>query len=366
MPGENQAIFFCVKIEEIVDSLSGKMLQYKKIRIKQKQGMRWIMATKERILEWFESNKGIYFSGEDLAQNLCVSRAAIWKAVTALRKEGYIIDAVTNKGYCMSEKTDILSEAGIKSYLKPEYKNIHIHIDQVVDSTNRIVKEKANLGEKEGYLEIACEQTEGRGRKGRSFYSPADTGVYFSILLRPSHYTSEQAVHFTTMAAAAMCEAIEQVSGKEPGIKWVNDIFLDGKKICGILTEASFSLEGGCLEYAVLGLGINLYPPKGAFPEALKETAGSLFESSQNDMKNRLTAAFLNSFMKYYKGNDIREYVEKYRHYSIVLGKKITVVQREKNRQAFVCEIDDRCHLHVEYENGEREILKYGEIQLKL
>ena len=341
------------------------MLKYNQNKIK-RQGMRDFMTTKEKILELFEANKGKYFSGEDLAQHLCISRAAVWKAVKALRNEGYVIDAVTNKGYCMSEKTDILSVPGIKSYLDKSCHMLDIHVEPIVDSTNKIVKEKANEGEKEGYVLLACEQTEGRGRYGRNFYSPEGTGIYFSVLLRPAHYAAEQAVRLTTMAAVAMCEAIEEVSDKKPKIKWVNDIFVDGKKICGILTEASFSLESGFLEYAVLGIGINLYPPKENFPEELKKIAGTLFETSQDNMKNKLTAAFLNSFMKYFNGKDIKSYVDKYREYSLVIGKKITVISGNEKKQAVAYDIDDLCRLQVEYENGQKEQLSYGEIKVEL
>lgn len=324
------------------------------------------MTTKERLLELFESNKGNYLSGEEIAGKLCVSRAAVWKAVKSLRSEGYAIDAVTNKGYCLSVKTDILSPQGIQKYLDTEYRNLDISVLLTVDSTNVLVREKANSGQAEGYTVIANEQTAGRGRYGRKFFSPYGTGVYLSMLLRPFHYSAGQAVRITTIAAVAMCEAIEEISGEKAQIKWVNDIYVRGKKVCGILTEASFGLESGLLEYAVLGVGLNVYRPREGFPEELKEIAGSVFDSTRDDMKNRLAAAFINRFMGYYKAKDHTAYIEKYRSYSLAVGRQITVISGNQSRSAYAYGIDDECRLLVKYDDGETESLSYGEITIKL
>lgn len=324
------------------------------------------MTTKEKILNLFESNKGVYFSGEELAQALCVSRAAVWKAVDKLRSEGYSISAVTNKGYCLSENTDILSPQGIGKYLNQSLLPLELTVLPSVDSTNALLREKANAGACEGLTIVSNQQSAGRGRRGRQFFSPKETGVYFSILLRPTRYSPRESVQITTMAAAAMCEAIEEVSEGKPQIKWVNDIFVNGKKVCGILTEASLGLESGLLDYAILGVGLNVYPPQEGFPEELEEIAGTVFDSPQKDVKNRLVAAFLNHFMYYYTTAPRSAYVEQYRHYSLVLGKSITVVRDSGNREAMVCGIDEECRLLVTYENGETDCLSYGEIQIHL
>ena len=324
------------------------------------------MTTKEKILQLFESGRGIYFSGEEIAQRLEISRAAVWKAVKSLRNDGYLIHAVTNKGYCLSEKTDIISEQGIKKYLEPICNDLDLHIVKTIDSTNKAVKVKASNEEKEGYVLIANSQTEGKGRYGKNFFSPEGSGIYLSLLLRPSGYLAEQAVDITTMAAVAMCEAIEKVSDEKPQIKWVNDIFIKGKKVCGILTEASFGLESGHLEYAVLGLGANVYQPKNKFPKELEKIAGSIFKELKEDAKNRLTASFLNEFMKYYTGKCEKEYIEKYRKYSLVIGKTVTVLKKEEEKTVFVYDIDDSCHLKVKYEDGRTENLSYGEVKIKI
>ena len=324
------------------------------------------MTTRERVLELFESNKGVYFSGEEIAQKLCVSRAAVWKAVKNLREDGYQIDAVTNRGYCLSVETDILSPQGIAKYLDEECKNLDMTVLPVVSSTNTLVREKAGQGFPEGYTVISNEQTEGRGRFGRSFFSPEGTGVYMSILLRPSHYSAGQAVRITTMAAVAMCEAIEAVSGEKAKIKWVNDIFVRGKKVCGILTEGSFDMESGMLDYAVLGVGVNVYRPSGDFPKELEQIAGAVFDHPQKDVKNHLAAAFLNQFMKYYRAQDLADYIGKYQSRSLAVGKEVMVISGNRSCKAFAYGVDEECHLLVRYEDGTTESLSHGEIRIRL
>ncbi len=324
------------------------------------------MTTKEKLLDLFESNKGIYYSGQEIAKSLSVSRAAVWKAVEALRVDGYTIDAVPNKGYCLSEKTDILSPQGIAKYLDGNHRGLDVQVLQTVESTNGLVKEKADAGAAEGYILIANEQSTGKGRYGRYFFSPAQTGVYFSILLRPSQCAPQQAMGITTMAAVAMCQAIEAVSDEKPQIKWVNDIFVRGKKVCGILTEGSFGLESGVLEYAVLGIGINVYPPVDGFPEELEDIAGAVFERSHDDMKNRLVAEFLNRFWDDYESKNWADYIDKYRRYSMVIGREITVLSRDQERKAFAYGIDDECRLQVRYEDGKTESLYSGEIRIRM
>lgn len=324
------------------------------------------MTTKEMLLGLLEANKGTYFSGEQIAQTLHVSRAAVWKAMKALRQEGYAIDAVTNRGYCLSENTDILSPQGIRKYLKIAYQGMELTVLPAAISTNALLREKANQGCPEGCTVISNAQTEGRGRYGRKFYSPGDTGIYMSILLRPVHYAPQQAARLTAAAAVAMCEAIEAVSGETAQIKWVNDIFLRGKKVCGILTEASFGLESGALEYAVLGVGVNVYPPREGFPQELKEIAGTIFDSARDDAKNRLAGEFINCFMDCYTAPDQTGYIEKYRSRSLVIGKTVTVFSGNRPRGAYAYGIDDACHLLVRYDDGETASLSYGEIGIRM
>ena len=323
------------------------------------------MGTKEKLLALFEADKGKFFSGEELAARLAVSRTAVWKAVNSLRKEGYEIQAVRNKGYSLSVSTDILSIQGVEKYLNPEHSYIELEILPDIGSTNDYLREKAAQGKGEGYAVVAGAQTRGKGRTGRSFYSPADTGIYLSLLLRPKDCGPAQAVKFTTMAAVAACEAIEKVSHRSPQIKWVNDIYIDGKKVSGILTEASVSLENGSLEYVLLGIGINVYPPEKGFPQELRETAGSVFQERKSDGKNQLTAGFLNRLMEIYTKEETGEYAEEDRKRSMVLGKRIQILTPEGEKGARALEIDKDCRLLVEYEDGNRELLRAGEIRIR-
>lgn len=324
------------------------------------------MGTKEQLLTLFENNKGFFFSGEDIAEKFSISRTAVWKAVKSLRNEGYKIDAIQNKGYCLSAETDILSVQGIQKYLKPICAGLELNVLPALGSTNTTAREKADCGKAEGYTVIANTQTNGRGRSGRNFFSPADTGIYMSLLLRPLRYSSQQAVKLTTMAAVAVCEAIEAVSDKKAQIKWVNDIYVEGKKVCGILTEASFGIEDGFLEYAVLGIGINVSPPTSGFPNEIKDIAGSVFCENQTDGKNQLAAEFLNRFMTYYSIPQETDYADNYRKRSFIIGKEIQIFSSDSIKDAIALDIDKDCHLIVEYEDGKKESLYSGEISIKV
>ena len=324
------------------------------------------MTTKEKLLALLEENKGTFFSGEEIARTLQVSRAAVWKAVNALREDGYTIDAATNKGYRLSPDSDILSPQGIRRFLNPEYQDLDLTVLPTAPSTNALVREKANQGCPEGCVIVACEQTAGRGRYGRQFFSPADTGVYLSLLLRPTAYSPQQATCLTAAAAAAMCQAMEAVTGQQPGIKWVNDIFLHGKKVCGILTEAAVGLETGSLDYMVLGAGVNLYPPAEGFPEEIQSIAGSVLERSCPEAKNRLVGEFLNRFWYFYTHPECKAYLEDYRSRSLAVGRRVTVLSAGRAVSAYAYGIDDDFRLLVRYENGDTEALSYGEIRIQL
>lgn len=323
-------------------------------------------GTKEELLALLERNRGEFLSGEEAAERLHISRTAVWKAVNGLRKDGYEINAVPNKGYSLSVNTDILSAQGISRYLNPVCGGLQLQVLPEVDSTNTRLKERAAAGAGEGTVIAAGSQTAGKGRLGRRFYSPSDTGIYLSLLLRPDTWPTEQAVGITTMAAVAACEAIEALGERTAQIKWVNDVFMDGKKVSGILTEASMGLENGHLEYVIVGIGFNAYPPAGGFPEELGDIAGAVFLKRESDGKNRLAAEFLNRFMAYYTSENHRDYVEEYRKRSLVTGKEILVLKRDGAKKAKALDVDRDCRLLVEYENGEREKLSSGEISVRL
>ena len=320
------------------------------------------MSTKDELLRLFESSKGEWLSGGEIAEKLQISRTAIWKAVESLRADGYAIEAVKSRGYCLSPDTDIVSSQGVKKYLAKE---LDITVLEEVISTNTLLKEMAAAGEKEGKIVIANSQTGGKGRMGRKFFSPRNSGVYISVLLRPDAMAPERALKITTMAAVAASRAIEEVTGKEAKIKWVNDIFVDGLKVVGILTEASMSMESGRLEFAVLGIGFNVYQPEGGFPEELREIAGALLSEKMPDAKNRIAAAFLNHFFEIYDDAEHLHYEDYYREKSLVLGKDVDVLAASGTRRALVLDITDDCNLIVRYEDGSEGVLSSGEVRIR-
>lgn len=323
------------------------------------------MTTKDKLLALLEAHKGEFFSGEQIAQMLDVSRTAVWKAANALRNAGYAIDAVQNRGYCLDAHTDILSASGITRLLSPDCAGLKLEVLSCASSTNALLREQANAGAPEGTVILANQQTKGRGRLGRDFYSPPDTGIYMSLLLRPSDLLPAQAVQITTMAAVAACRAIGEISGKAPQIKWVNDIFLDDKKVCGILTEAAFHLESGSLDYVVLGIGFNVYPPAGGFPEDIALIADSILRSQEDEGKNRLAASFLNHFLHIYHSPDKGSYAAEYRQNSMVIGKPIRIFTPRGERTGYALDVDNECRLLVRYTDGTIDRLSSAEVSIR-
>lgn len=324
------------------------------------------MNVKQEILEIFDKEKGICISGSQLAKQLNVSRNAVWKAVKSLQDDGYAIKASTNKGYTLSTNTDILSAQSISKYLIEDAATLNIEVYKTITSTNSVLKTLAANGEPEGKVIVSSEQTLGRGRLNRSFYSPSGTGVYFSILLRPKMSASDS-LFLTTSAAVAVAEAIESVAKRDAKIKWVNDIYCDNKKVCGILTEASLSLEGGGLEYAIVGIGINVLPPEGGFPEELKDIATSVFneKSGVSDSKSRLVSEVLNRFWAYYKNIENRAFLNEYIKRSMVVGEEIYVIGNNTCQKAVATKIDDQCRLWVKTEDGTEKALSSGEVSIR-
>ena len=323
------------------------------------------MGTKEKLLTLLENHKGEFVSGEEIASELSVSRTAVWKAVNALRAAGYEIDAAQNRGYCLDEHTDILSIQGIRQLLGSDDSEFNLELIPCTGSTNALLRERAAAGAAEGSVILANQQTQGRGRLGREFYSPPDTGIYQSLLLRPRGMEPSKAVKLTTMAAVAACDAIEKVSGKEASIKWVNDIYLNEKKVCGILTEASYSLESGSLDYVILGIGFNVYPPAGGFPSELAGIADSILKIQTDQGKNRLAASFLRRFLEIYRGTAEEDYATVYRAKSMVIGRPIRVISPAGTRNAYALDVDRDCRLIVRWEDGTVEHLSSAEISIR-
>lgn len=256
-----------------------------------------------------------------------------------------------------------LSARKIKEYLKNDT-YINITVVECVDSTNKYLKEKAVGGAKEGTVVIADTQTGGRGRFTRKFYSPSGCGIYMSILLKPQ-IPAKDAVLITSAAAVAVAESCEALCGKKAQIKWVNDVYIEEKKVCGILTEGSIKPDGN-FDFAVLGIGINAFSPEGGFDDEIKDIAGAVFNEKTENLRNRLAAEVIDRFFDYYRDLRKKTFLDKYRERSCVTGEKINVIKNGEKIKAVALGIDNDCRLLVEYDDKTQEYLSSGEISIRL
>ncbi|HBR32513.1 MAG: biotin--[acetyl-CoA-carboxylase] ligase [Eubacteriales bacterium] len=319
---------------------------------------------KDRILSMLEENKGIYLSGQELAKRLFVTRSAVWKAINMLRRDGYIIKAVKNKGYMLPHDSDIVSEQSIRPFLRGNAADFRFEIKKTLPSTNTYLKGLAANGEKEGLVIMANEQTAGRGRMGRSFFSPADDGIYMSVLLRPP-LKADSAALLTTMAAVSVSRAIENTVGIPIGIKWVNDLYYKDKKIAGILTEGGIDIESGTLQYAIIGIGVNVFTEE--FPDDLKDTAASISKSADEKGVSRplLAAEILNLLEENLPALDKKNHISEYRARSILTGKEIFVSRGDKKIPAVALDIDENACLVVKYDDGKIESLSSSDVSIR-
>lgn len=239
---------------------------------------------------------------------------------------------------------------------------LDIRLFERVDSTNTLLRSMAEEGAAHGTVIIASSQSAGRGRLGRSFFSPEGTGLYMSVLLRPE-LSMDGAALITPAAAVAVCRAIEDFSGKRAGIKWVNDVMIEGKKVCGILTEARANASGG-LDFAVLGIGVNVSPPAGGFPAELSQTAASVLDAPASPAP--LASGILNSLFELLPEPDAASFIDEYRLRSVLTGQRIRVLSPAGSYSAAAMDVDANCRLIVRREDGSLETLNSGEVKTAL
>ena len=322
------------------------------------------MSVKNEILHILESNKGKTVSGQELADMLDVSRTAVWKAINSLKDEGYSIESTTNKGYSLAESSDMLSAEGIRLYLNEEFKNISLTVYKTIGSTNTEAKLQAVQNAGHGTTIVSEEQTKGRGRFGRDFFSPSDSGIYMSIILKPE-LNFENSVLITSAAAVVVCNAIEKFTDVSPRIKWVNDIFIDNKKVCGILTEAVTNFESGVLDCVVVGIGINVKTKNEDFPMELQNTAGSIFIDDDGFIRNQLTAEIINNIIKISKNLEDKSFMQEYKQRSMILGEHILYKKDNNWHEGYASDIDDYGGLIVYTADGQKITLNSGEVSIK-
>lgn len=326
------------------------------------------MATKDLVLEALQRSGENYLSGEALSEELGISRTAVWKAIRILRDEGYTIKAVTNRGYRLIHEEDVITEKSLREHLFTRYKNNRLYIYDTLDSTNNRAKQLALENAPHGTTVIAMQQTAGKGRLGRSFFSPRE-GIYLSIIIKPT-FDLSKSVLVTAAAAVAVAQAIESVCGRHAQIKWVNDVYLDGKKICGTLTEGISDFETSHIESLVIGIGVNTSVKD--FPDELRDTVGAV---DGDYSRSALAAEIISRMLNFAENIESREFIQDYRKRSMVIGKNVTVykgvysVAPEKELEgmpAKVLGIDDDGGLEVIYTDGKRETLTSGEISVRL
>ena len=322
------------------------------------------MTVKQSVLRALGEARGASVSGEALAQSLGVSRAAVWKAIKSLQGEGYRISAGTNRGYRLEECPDLLTAEGISAMLPLELAQLDLRVFDEIDSTNLEAKRLAMTGLSRCAV-VADHQTAGRGRLGRSFYSPPGCGIYTSLLLRPRPDQLADVTLLTTAAGVAVCRALERAAGVQAEIKWVNDLYLNGKKICGILTEGVTDFESGMIESVVIGYGIN-FRDDAHLPEELRSIVGSVFGAEPPTVtRSALAAAMLAELLPLAEDLSSRSFLPEYRRRSMLLGREI-VFSRAGGRFAAVAEeIDDDGGLVVRLPDGSRETLRSGEVSVR-
>lgn len=314
-----------------------------------------------------EKQRGSYFSGEQLAKELHVSRAAVWKAVGALKKEGYEILATPNRGYCLPKSSDVLSEEGIRNYLPEEYRTMHMEVYRETTSTNTLAKQAANAGGKAPAVYVAEMQTAGRGRRGRSFFSVPGGNLCMSFLLKPEIAAGE-AVFITTATCVAVQRAIRKVTGIICEIKWVNDLYYQGKKVCGILTEAVTDCETGIVDCVIPGIGINFNIAPEQFPEEIRDIAGALYTGEKRVLvtRSKLAAEIITQMFYVLSELPTRGFLKEYKEHSMVLGKAIQVYSGGEPEEALAVDIDENGGLVIKLPDGTMRVLSTGEVTVRM
>lgn len=323
---------------------------------------------KQEVLQYLRAYNG-YLSGQEISRRCGVSRTAIWKAIESLRQDGYQIASVTRRGYCLLRTTDHLCAAEIQNALPSDFPwKDRIQIFSSVDSTNTVAKRLAAQGSPEGTVVLADTQTGGRGRLGRSFQSPASLGTYLSVILRPNA-KPEQLMTLTAMIAVAICQAIEHVCQIRPQIKWANDLLLQKKKICGILTELSIEAESGLVQYAVVGIGINCNAQKTDFPPALQEIVGSLSMALGHPVdRNALVAAqlqALHTLAQHLPDDGQWPWLTQYTRDCITLGQEVNVIHGTQPHIGRAIGLTEQAALLVAYPDGTQETVSCGEVSVR-
>ena len=326
--------------------------------------------SRQAVLNFLREHPDDYLSGQCISRQLGLSRTAVWKAVEALRRDGYVIAATTGRGYRLSGVPDALTEPEIRARLGPTERvgRTLLCFDEI-GSTNTYAKEIALSGAEDGTVVTANRQTAGRGRLGREFQSPAGKGVYLTALLRPE-LPPERLLCVTALAGVAVCRAVEQVCGVRPGIKWTNDLVLGGRKLCGILTELSLEGESGRVQYLVIGAGLNVLHTSEDFSPEVRPVATSLAQELGRPVSRpALAAAEIAELDRLYGAlcsGRTEPYLDEYRRSCVTLGKEVQLLRPDGGREHVTAlDIDGQFGLVVRREDGATAMIRSGEASVR-
>lgn len=317
-----------------------------------------------RILELLRRQEG-FLSGEDIGRELSITRAAVWKGIKKLREEGYEIEAVTNRGYRLTNPETMYNKRELEQGLKTKTMGQTVYFYEETDTTNNRARELALEGAPEGTLVVAEKQTAGRGRRGKVWESPLGTGIWMSLVLRPQIMPAEASV-LTLLCGLATAEAIEAETGLSAGIKWPNDILINGKKAVGILTEMDCEMSE--VHFVIPGIGINVNTA--SFPPEIAEIATSLYlECGKTVSRRRLVHKVLERLEEHYetflRTGSFAAMLEDYRKHCITLGKEVHVLGREPFF-AEALDITPEGELLVRRaDNGKEEVVFSGEVSIR-
>lgn len=325
--------------------------------------------SRETVLALLRTCGGEFLSGEEISGRLGLSRTAVWKAVDALRREGYGIEAQAGRGYRLTETPDALTEMEIRSFLRETAAvGRELKCFDEIDSTNNYAKKIALSGAADGTVIVADCQTAGRGRMDRSFQSPKGKGIYLTALLRPE-LPPERLLPVTALAGVAVCAAVERICGVRPGLKWPNDPVLGNKKLCGILTELSLEGETGRVQYLVLGIGVNVLQTAADFSPDVAEMAASLAMALGRPVSRpALAAALIEELDRLYaalKAGELADYLAAYRRDCVNLGKPVQLLSPGGRETVTAVGIDEDFGLVVREADGAERTVRSGEVSVR-
>ena len=320
-------------------------------------------SVKEKVRETLRKDK--FISSVEMGNEFGVTRSAVSRAVKELQSEGYDIEVKSHSGYRLIGTQDVISIKDIYSKLKTKYIAKDIMYFDEIDSTNNYAKQLARSNVAEGTVVLANTQLNGKGRLGRTFISPKDCGIYYSLILRPNlPFRDSQLI--TAAAAVAVSRAVDEICGTKTSIKWVNDIYLNGKKICGILTEGQLSIETGKLDYAVIGIGLNVRKPKINISDDLSKIITNIeAETGERFERNDIIAAISNKFEEILDDIDSREFLKEYKEKSNLIGRDVVIVWNGNEEDAKVIDIGEDASLIVKLADGSIRSLNSGEAKIK-